>query len=223
LATYVLVPGAGWGGIVWSQVANILRTAGHDVFAITLTGLGERAHLASPNVDLDTHIQDVVGLIEYYDLRAVCLVGHSYGGMVITGAADRCQGRIAHLVFVDAHAPRDGESLEELAGPTAIEENREMASKHGDSYWIPPPLDGPPFMRPHPLKTLVQRISLKNPALLASIPRSYVYCTQPKLPWIAKSAERVRAEGWRYHELPTGHMVMLTMPNELADVLLSLV
>jgi pimeloyl-ACP methyl ester carboxylesterase len=203
-------------------VTNLLRTAGHDVFAITLTGLGERAHLALPSVDLDTHIQDVAGLIDYYDLRAVRLVGHSYGGMVITGAADLCSGRIAHLVFVDAHAPRDGESVDELAGPWAIEQDREMAREHGDSYWIPPALDDPPLMRPHPLKTFVQRISLKNPAMLASIPRSYVCCTQPRHPAIAKSAERANAEGWRYYEFPTGHMVMLTMPNELADLLLGL-
>jgi pimeloyl-ACP methyl ester carboxylesterase len=222
LATYVLVPGACWGGIVWSQVASLLRAAGHDVFAITLTGLGERAHLASPNIDLGTHIQDVVGLIEYYDLRAVRLVGHSYGGMVITGAADLCIGRVAHLVFVDAHAPRDGESAEELAGAWAIEEDREMAREHGDSYWIPPAPDDPPLMRPHPLKSFVQRISLKNLAT-ASIARTYLCCTQPRHPAIAKSAERAKVEGWRYHEFPTGHMVMLTMPNEVADVLLRLV
>ena len=223
MSTYVLIPGGGWGGIVWSQVAYILRTAGHEVFALTLTGLGERAHLASPDVDLNAHVSDVVGVLDYYDLREVRLVGHSYGGMVITGAADQCGDRIAHLVFVDAHAPRDGESAAELCGPSQFEETMKMVREHGESWWVPPGPDAPRFMTPHPLKTGIQHISLKNTALLAAIPHTYVCCTEPRHPWVAKSAERARAEGWRYREFATGHMVMLTMPNEFASLLLELV
>lgn len=221
MSTYVLIPGGGWGGIVWSQVAGILRAAGHRVFAVTLTGLGERAHLASPDVDLDTHIRDVVGVLEYYDLLEVVLVGHSYGGMVITGAADKCGNRIAHLVFVAAHAPRDGESAAQLCGAAQLAQIMEIVREHGESWWWAPPADAPRFMTPHPVKTLIQPISLKNPALLASIAHTYVCCTEPRDPW-DKSAERARTEGWRYCEFATGHMVMLTMPNQFASLLLEL-
>ena len=173
MATYLLVHGGGWGGNCWSQVAVCLRDRGHEVFTPTLTGLGERAHLASPDTDLDTHINDIVGLLEYYDLRRVILVGHSYGGMVVTGAADRCIDRISHLVFLDAHAPRDGESAADLAGPAATEQMIEITRTQGDGWRIPPSLGASPFMRPQPLKTCTQRISLRDAALTAGLPRDF--------------------------------------------------
>lgn len=224
MASYVLVHGAGWGGIVWTQVALIMRAAGHEVFTPTLTGLGERTHLASPDIDLETHIADLVGVLEYHDLRKVIVAGHSYGGMVIAGAADRCCDRLAHLVYLDAHAPRDGESVFDLVGRSAAEETRELARTQGGGWSIPVPPDAVfrRFMRPHPLKTCAQRISLKNAALTDKLPHTYVYCTNPALPWIAKSAERARTERWSFRELPTDHMAMLTMPVELSEILLQL-
>ncbi len=117
MATYVLVHGGGHGGWCYTKVARRLRAAGHDVHAPTLTGLGERSHLLRPGIDLDLHIDDVVALLHYEDLRDVILVGHSYGGMVITGIADRASERIGRLVYLDAANPVNGQSLLDVAGP----------------------------------------------------------------------------------------------------------
>src|ERR687891_1282819 len=117
MATYVLVHGGGHGGWCYRSVPRILRSAGHDVHAPTLTGLGDRSHLVTADIDLDVHITDVVNLLRYEDLRDVVLVGHSYGGMVITGVADRAAGRVGHLVYLDAATPVNGQSLADIAGP----------------------------------------------------------------------------------------------------------
>src|SRR5215469_10500746 len=117
MATYVLVHGGGHGGWCYQRVARLLRAAGHEVHAPSLTGLGERSHLVSPQVDLDTHIRDVTSLLHYEDLSDVILVGHSYGGMVITGAADRAADRVGRLVYLDAANPVNGQSLVDVSGP----------------------------------------------------------------------------------------------------------
>ena len=117
MATIVLVHGGGHGGWCFKPLARLLRDKGHDVYAPTLTGLGERAHLFRGGVDLDCHVDDIVALLHYEDLRNVVLVGHSYGDMVITGAADRSTDRVGHLVYLDAMAPENGESLVDVAGP----------------------------------------------------------------------------------------------------------
>jgi pimeloyl-ACP methyl ester carboxylesterase len=117
MATYVLVHGGARGGWCYGPVARILRSAGHDVHAPTLTGLGDRSHLLRPGIDLDTHIADVVAVLHYEDLRDVILVRHSYGGMVITGVADRAPDRVGDLVYLDAATPVDGQSLVDIAGP----------------------------------------------------------------------------------------------------------
>src|SRR5690242_2869175 len=107
MATYVLVPGAWLGGWCWQRVTPLLRAAGHEVYTPTLTGLGERVHLGSPETDLDTHIQDIVNVLVYEDLRDVVLLGHSYSGMVVTGVADRVPDRLSQLVYLDAIVPND--------------------------------------------------------------------------------------------------------------------
>src|SRR6516162_7389377 len=117
MVTYVLVHGGGHGGWCYQRVARLLRSAGHEVYAPTLTGLGERSHLVGPEVDLDTHIRDITALLHYEDLREVILVGHSYGGMVVTGAADRAAERVGRLVYLDAANPVNGQSLLDVAGP----------------------------------------------------------------------------------------------------------
>jgi pimeloyl-ACP methyl ester carboxylesterase len=117
VAIYVLVHGGGHGGWCYQPVARLLRAKGHDVYAPSLTGLGEREHLFRCGVDLDCHIEDIVKLMHFEDLRGVILVGHSYGGMVITGAADRGTDRVGHLVYLDAATPDDGQSLYDMAGP----------------------------------------------------------------------------------------------------------
>src|SRR5262245_44663374 len=116
MATFVLVHGGGHGGWCYSKVARLLRAQGHDVYTPTLTGLGERSHLVSPAVDLDMHVHDVVQVLHYEDLRDAILVGHSYGGMVITGVADRAADRIGKLVFLDAANPVNGQSLVDVTG-----------------------------------------------------------------------------------------------------------
>ena len=222
MATYVFVPGGGWGGFVWRPVASLLRAAGYEVFTPTLTGLGERVHLASPQINLDTHIQDILGVLEYEDLYDVILVGHSYAGMVITGVAERAPDRLAHLVYLDAVVPQDGQTDLELLAPSFAAELVEKARNDGDGWRIPPSPDDPGKMTAHPLNSLTQPLSVKNPAAV-QLPRTFIFCTDPGLESIRPSAAKARAEGWRYRELATGHMAMLRMPKELTDLLLELI
>src|SRR5215831_15933968 len=120
MKTFVLVHGGGRGGWCYQHVARILRAHGHDVYTPTMTGLGERSHLLNPSIDLDFQIDDIVQVLKFEDLRNVVLVGHSYGGMIITGVADRAYDRIGHLVFLDAANPRNGQSLVDIAGPMML-------------------------------------------------------------------------------------------------------
>ena len=165
--TFVLVHGAWHGGWCWVKVARLLRDAGHEVYTPTLTGLGERAHLARPETDLELHIQDVVAMLEAEELRNVILVGHSYAGMVISGAAARAAGRVARLVYLYAAVPEAGRSLFDYLGPERAEEARAAATTDGEGWRLPP---FPPerfgvtsardtewlkrHLVPHPLRTL---------------------------------------------------------------------
>src|SRR5207248_5461012 len=121
MTTFVLVHGAWHGGWCWRKLTPLLREKGHDVFTPTLTGLGERVHLAGPEVGLGVHVQDVASVIEYENLHDVVLVGHSYGGMVIAGVAGRLPERLAHLVYLDAYAPEDGQAMTDLVPPERLE------------------------------------------------------------------------------------------------------
>ena len=132
MAVFVLVHGGWVGGWYWSRVAPLLQAAGHRVFAPTLTGLGERAHLCSLAVDLDTHVQDVTNVLQFEDLHDVILVGHSYGGIVITGVAERTAERLAHLCYLDAFVPRDGQALADFVGPEMVADAREKAKRSRD-------------------------------------------------------------------------------------------
>ena len=138
MATFVVAHGAWSAGWAWKKMRPLLRAKGHDLFTPTYTGLGERSHLAHKDINLETHIANVLGVLKYENLRNVILVGHSYGGMVATGVADRAPERIAHLVYVDAFAPRDGESLFDLQSAEHCKLVRESAQKEGDGWRIPP-------------------------------------------------------------------------------------
>ena len=228
MAIYLIVHGGFFGGWRWRPVANLLCAEGHEVFTPTLTGLGERAHLANPQVDLNTHIQDIVGVLECEDLQDVILVGHSYGSMVITGVAERVPERLARLVYLDTAIPQDGQSWLDLLGPEMARMSIDLAEKHGDG-WRVPLISDPPRVQPHPLKTTTDPLTVKNP-IAAQIPRAYIYCTA-KLkdipiavawPAIEKAAKNARQQGWWYRELPTGHDVEKTMPRELSELLLEL-
>ena len=219
MANYVLVPGGGWGGFIWRPVAALLRAQGHEVFTPTLTGLGERVHLAWPQIDLTTHIQDILGVITYEDLSEVILVGHSYGGMVITGVAEQQPDKLARLVYLDAMVPQDGQSDLDVLGPAIAAQFEEHARLHGDGWCLPPSPDSSPKITAHPLKSLQQPLSLRNP-VAAKLPLTFIACTESHLDCVRQTAARAQREGWRYFELPTGHMAMVSMPQEVAHLLL---
>jgi pimeloyl-ACP methyl ester carboxylesterase len=231
MATFVIVHGA-WGG-AWSWnkfVVPLLRKAGHTVFPVTLTGLGDRAHLSSPEVSLDTHIQDVVNVLFYEDLNDVILVGHSYGGNVITGVADRAPERLQQLVYLDAATPSDGQASAD-SFPGRREQVEEQAQREGWGWQVPPgdaPPDQPaeiiewarPRRRPMPIKTMTTPVKLTCGE--TTLPRSFVYCSVGKTPGSAQvqRAERVKNNpSWRYFELNTGHNLHYTAPEETVKIL----
>ena len=227
MATFVLVHGATAGGWIWRTVPSLLRAAGHDeVYTPTLTGLGERRHLFSPDISMETHILDVLHVLDFEDLYQVILVGHSYGGAVITGVAERAAERLSHLVYLDAFVPQDGEAVKDLYDPPVADALAEHYLSGGRSS--AEDLSGieDPRFTAHPLKTFVHPLQLKNEAAKA-LPRTYIFCTEKaemgmRGQGIIRSAERARAAGWCYHELHTGHHPMWTMPGELTNLLLSI-
>lgn len=225
MATYVLVHGSFSGGWKWKKVVPYLEAAGHTVYTPTLTGLGERSHLASPDIGLDLHITDIVNVLRFNDLDNVILAGHSWGGMVITGVVEQVPERVAHLVYVDAFVPHDGDSVFSMS-PTARErwEARTvdgMTQPHDPSYWnIQDPEDAAwlsTHMVPMPIKGHRDPIHLPE-YRAAQKPRTYIWCTESA--GFASMAKRARDEGMAYFELPTHHNPMVTMPAELADILL---
>ena len=147
MATIVVAHGAWSSAWAWQKMRPLLREAGHELYTPSYTGLGERGHLASPAIDLDTHIADVLGVLKFEDLNDVVLIGHSYGGMVATGVADRSEGRVAKLIYLDAFAPKDGQSLFDLVGPETELKMRQGASETGAGWKVPAnpmPPDTPP-------------------------------------------------------------------------------
>jgi pimeloyl-ACP methyl ester carboxylesterase len=234
VATYVLVHGGGHGGWCYQKVARLLRAAGHDVYTPTLTGLGERSHLVGPHVDLDLHIRDVVAVLEFEDLRDVILVGHSYGGMVITGIADRAGDRVGKVVYLDAATPVDGQSLVDVAGPI-IESTRPMgavvdgvelvllpapgaAAFYGvtdpdDIAWMDERLTG------HPWACFEQKLELQDEAAMRAIPSFHIVCTST-LPTRDPVLMRAACEAGRLWDIDTGHDLMVTEPEAVTKALL---
>jgi pimeloyl-ACP methyl ester carboxylesterase len=236
MATYVLVHGGGHGGWCYSRVAPLLRAEGHDVYTPTLTGLGERAHLMRADIDLDFHIRDVIAVLHYEDLRDVILVGHSYGGMVITGVADRASDRLGKLVYLDAATPANGESLVDHAGPiiNAVRPLGETVDgielvllpgpdagrlygveDHRDLAWMADRLT------PHPWQCFEQKLVLTDEEALAAIPQYHVVCTPTLTSREPTRIERARAEG-RLWDIDTGHDLMITEPEAVAGALLEI-
>lgn len=219
---FVLVHGAWVGGWYLRDIARVLRAAGYEVFTPTLTGLGERVHLGHREVGLDTHVQDIVNVLFHEDLWEVTLVGHSYGGMVITGVAEAATERIGQLIYLDALVPKNGQSAGDLA-PAFMPYFEEAARQVGDGWQVP---HDPPHPRklPHPLKSLQQPLTIANPAA-AQLPRTYVLFTASSFPFapvFAQIAQNVQAEGWRYRELAVDHIAPETDPQALAELLLEL-
>jgi len=238
MATIVLVHGAWHGGWCWKRVTPLLRAAGHEVYTPTLTGLGDRVHLLGPDITLSTHIDDVVNLLSYEDLTDVLLVGHSYGGMVITGAAEKVPERLAHLVYLDAFVPTDGRSLIDYYAPEVAERWKARACSEGRGYGIPPTPpevlgvsrdDDLAWVRPklgqQPLRTFLDPVQLSN-AAARDLPRTYIYCSSP---WVGRVgpfgqfANWIRTDhDWHYLEMATGHDAMVTAPRELATTLIEI-
>jgi len=236
MATYVLVHGGGHGGWCYRKVAQRLWAAGHEVVTPTLTGLGERSHLVSPAVDLDLHITDVVNVLEWDDLRDVILVGHSYGGMVITGIADRAAARIGKLVYLDAANPKNGQSLNDVTGGmiSMVREQAEVVD--GVELVLRPAAIPPQFygvtdpddvawmaarLTPHPWRCFEQPLVLRNGEALAAIPQFHVVCTSTLATRDTGLMAAARAEG-RLWSIDTGHDLMVTEPAAVTDALLEI-
>jgi pimeloyl-ACP methyl ester carboxylesterase len=229
MATIVLAHGAWSAAWAWKKMRPLFRAAGHEFFSPTYTGLGERAHLAGPDIDLSTHIEDVRGVLELEDLKDVTLLGHSYGGMVATGVADKAADRIARVVYIDAFAPKDGQSLFDLVGPKAEANMRAGAQKDGDGWRLPlnpmPPDMAPedaawavPRRRPQPIKTFEQKIRLESKA---TPPCHYIYAKKNGPGDVFRQfGERAKTEaGWRYYEIDASHNPHITSPDALMALL----
>ena len=230
MTTFALVHGAWHGGWCWQPVARRLRAAGHEVVTPTLTGLGERAHLLDRRIGLDTHVRDVVAVLDYEDLHEVVLVGHSYAGMVVTAVAARVPHRIGRLVIVDGFLPEAGEVAIELLPERAAAHYRDSAAERGEGWWIPPrPLANlgvtderaiawlSPRLTPHPLKTYLDG-SAAGASRLA-VPGTYLLCSGWATPF-GPFHERAAGLGWSVGEIDGDHEVMVTNVPLFVDRLL---
>lgn len=237
MATFALVQGAFVGGWSWRWVTPHLRAAGHDVHCPTLTGLGERSHLTSPDVSLDTHIQDVVNVLEYEDLSDVVLVGWSYGGMIVAGVADRVPDRIARLVYLDSDVPGDGDTSAPASSHARL---AELAKAYGEGWRVPPQVtrvpallltDLPPDQQAwiaarfsaHPVRTWLEPIRLSGAGV--AVPTTYIRCTTGYDPDedTARQDGRIRSQpAWQVIELAETHAIPFTAPEVLARTLLTL-
>jgi pimeloyl-ACP methyl ester carboxylesterase len=240
MSTYLLVHGAWHSGQCWERVAPLLASAGHRVVTPTLTGYGDTAHLAGPEVGLDTHVDDVVRLIIEEDLTDVVLVGHSYAGLVISSVANQVPGRIAQLVYLDAMVPEHGETAADVM--TGTQGMIDLALRSESGWRIPPMPEMPPpvglfgvtdpadvawlrtLLSDQPVRCLTQPVRLDNPDA-TKIQRTHIHCTVGKPEGVTRrpvpgvQPNGTPAQMW---ELPTGHDCMITMPVELAELLLKL-
>lgn len=218
--TYVLVHGAWGGGWSFKKTDSLLRSMGHMVYRPTLSGLGERVHLASGDIDLDTHIKDVVNTILFENLHDVVLLGHSYGGMVVTGVADSLPDRIKHLIYLDAFVPEDGQSVATAHGQGQT--GREMPAKDGliHPFWA---TDEQAFPKdvPQPAKTFSQPLVLKNKKR-QEIPTTYILTYEGdnlENDAFAFFAKRAAEKGWKIINMQADHNPQMSMPEKLPALL----
>lgn len=233
--TFVLVHGAWHGGWCWRRVADLLRAEGHRVFTPTCTGLGERAHLLSRAITLDTFVRDVAAVIEAEELSDVVLVGHSFGGLAVSGVADAMPERIRCLVYLDAMLVAPGQAPFDILPPEVAQARRRAAeeSSGGVSLPVPAPsafgvLDADDAawlarrLTPHPLGPYASALRLNNP-VGNGLPRTYVDCTDPSYPALDGAKAWVRRQpGWGWRTLATGHDAMVSAPEPLARLLVDL-
>lgn len=235
MATYLLVHGAWHGGWCWRRVTDILQKAGHTVFTPTLTGLGERAHLATPEVDLDCHINDVLGVIDMEEIDDAILCGHSYGGQVITPALDRRVDKFRAAVWLDAFVPVDGQSLMDGWPPERAQHVREQVAASGDGWKMPPMTpeyfgvmdadDAAWITRrcvPQPLETFSQPVHLTG--AWETVPKKMYLLAElhPNSSFDRFSVPLSEKPDWDVRSVASGHDVMIDTPELLADILIEL-
>ena len=229
MATFLVAHGAWSAGWAWKKMHPLMTAAGHRLVTPTYTGVGERAHLAHAEIDLETHITDMLTVIKWEDLRDFILVGHSYGGMVATGVADRAREQVAQLVYLDAFAPRDGQSAFDMMPVERAAAMRERARSEGDGWRLPPNPMPPDTAEedaawaqtrrmPQPVKTFDTKLRHRNGPL--TLPRHYIYCRRCAAgDGFRPSYERAQAEGWQTYEVDASHNPHITAPQELTTLL----
>jgi pimeloyl-ACP methyl ester carboxylesterase len=228
MASFVLVHGAWHGGWCWRRVARRLTARGHEVFAPTLTGVCERSHLLTPDIDIDTHILDIVNEMKWQELTDVVLVGHSYGGMVISGVAEKMEKAIASFVMLDAFFPEDGQSIVDVNLPRV---NDAIVAAERSGATTLPPRPAALFevnekdrawvdaqCTPQPIKCFTQKVTLTG-ARERIGKKSYIRAAGYANPAFDRGLATARERGWRTYEVPCGHDVMVDMPERLAEIL----
>jgi pimeloyl-ACP methyl ester carboxylesterase len=227
--TFLVCHGAWSAGWAWKKMHPLMSKAGHRLVTPSYTGLGERAHLAIPSIDLETHITDMLNVIRYEDLRDIVLVGHSYGGMVATGVADRARDKVRQLIYIDAFVPNDRQCLLDFLHESEQRRMEELASS-GDGWRVPPnptPPDTPPAdvdwlseRRVHmPVKCFQSKLKLNGGPL--ALPRSYIYATRAApLDTFGQFAKMTKNDpAWDYHEIDASHSPNVTAPEALMALL----
>jgi pimeloyl-ACP methyl ester carboxylesterase len=226
--TFLVCHGAWSAGWAWKKMHPLMQAAGHRLVTPTYTGLGERAHLAHPAINLDTHIEDMLNVIKYEDLRDIVLIGHSYGGMVATGVADRARDKVRQLIYIDAFVPQDGQSLLDL-NEVARARMQELA-RSGDG-WRVPPNPTPPDTSPADVEWLTARrvnmpiecfeTALKLQGGPLTLPRSYIYATRitPADTFGRFSKMTKNDPAWSYYEIDASHSPNVTAPEALMALL----
>ena len=230
--TFLVCHGAWSAGWAWKKMHPLMSAAGHRLVTPTYTGLGERVHLANPSIDLETHIQDVLNVINYEDLRDIVLVGHSYGGMVATGVADRARACVSQLIYLDAFVPDDGQSLLDINEPGRVRMQQLAAS--GDGWRVPPSPIPPDTSQADvewlsqrrvdmPIKCFEMKLKLQGGAL--TVPRSFIYATRiTPADTFGPFAKRAKGRhGWGYHEIDASHSPNVTAPEALSALLQKIV
>jgi len=233
--TFVLVHGAWHGGWCWSRVADRLRGAGHRVFTPTLTGLGERKHLISKDITLDTFTMDIVNVIEMEEVTDIVLVGHSFGGSPISGVADTMPERVKHLVYLDSLIVEPGKSPFDSLPPDVVAARLKAAQETSGGVSLPSPpanafgVSDPQDIEwltrrltPHPLGTYTSPLNIKGP-IGNNLPCTYLSCVDPAYPALNSSRDWAKTQkGFTYVELNSGHDAMVSAPDELTKMLIGL-
>lgn len=235
MTVFLLVHGAMHGGWCWHKLAQHLQKEGHDVFTPTLTGMGERSHLLTRETGLYTHVDDLLGVLKFEGLSDVIVVGHSYAGLVVTQLAETAFERIQHLVYLAAFVAQNGQSLFDVQTKATQEFYLDWSKRMGEGWRLPPSdaflarwgLTNPkdidwvaPRLTDFPMKCLFDKLDLKKHAS-DRLPKTYIHCTQePMASALEPFAKNAKANGWGYSEIDSGHDVMVTEPEKLAELLL---